>query len=377
MIAPLPPHPNLNIKAFGRIFKKTTNSYKLLFFQALLILIKDNNFERKHFGFDELEQKMLGIAKYPIESCRLNFGVQDKVAERILDPSSKDDIIRWVPYRLLTPFFENELKDLTDTQKNGMIEELSNHNNRTRQLYLVKEPQPAYIIGNSEPDKVSQSHSNQPVLYAINKKHITIDLEWMRYLVTNIAVIEGWALWHWVNYLQVKNPNVPSLVTKLERAQSRQSLSRQRHYWMSVLQETGVKCIFSGKKISADKFALDHFLPWSFVGHDQLWNLVPIEHNVNSYKSDNIPNIDEYLGRLVEVQKTGLAVAHRHSSNKQWQNWSEDFVIGLSMEIAELENPCLSTFEKKYNDTIRPLAVLAGNMGFSSNWMYTQCRDVS
>ncbi|MDU1032741.1 HNH endonuclease domain-containing protein [Clostridium sp.] len=27
---------------------------------------------------------------------------------------------------------------------------------------------------------------------------------------------------------------------------------------------------------------MDHFIPWSFAFHDQMWNLVPTFNNINS-----------------------------------------------------------------------------------------------
>jgi hypothetical protein len=36
-------------------------------------------------------------------------------------------------------------------------------------------------------------------------------------LKNNFTIVESWAFWHWVNYLQKKNPNVLALINKLQK----------------------------------------------------------------------------------------------------------------------------------------------------------------
>jgi HNH endonuclease len=46
-----------------------------------------------------------------------------------------------------------------------------------------------------------------------------------------------------------------------------------------------------------DAFSIDHFLPWSFVAHDLLWNLTPVFGTTNSKKGDALPNAKHVIGR--------------------------------------------------------------------------------
>jgi hypothetical protein len=43
------------------------------------------------------------------------------------------------------------------------------------------------------------------------------------------------AFWHWVNYLQKKNPNVLALINKLQKPSERLSLNKPNHYWQTIL----------------------------------------------------------------------------------------------------------------------------------------------
>ena len=48
--------------------------------------------------------------------------------------------------------------------------------------------------------------------------------------------------------------------------------------------------------------SLDHFIPWSFVLHDQMWNLVLTFKNINSKKSDNLLDYDTYIDKFRNIQ---------------------------------------------------------------------------
>ncbi|MBK5968358.1 MULTISPECIES: HNH endonuclease domain-containing protein [Thiorhodovibrio] len=51
-----------------------------------------------------------------------------------------------------------------------------------------------------------------------------------------------------------------------------------------------------------------HHLPWSFVVHDQLWNLIPVPPSVNSAKSNRLPAAD-YLEPFTRLQHQALQIA--------------------------------------------------------------------
>lgn len=97
----------------------------------------------------QIIEKMLAFAWYPSKYFQLNFGAQDKVGEclqlldfkaeekAITNPAANElliksigenycrikarDLERYVPYRLLTPFFEDDLKCVDDGKKNKII----------------------------------------------------------------------------------------------------------------------------------------------------------------------------------------------------------------------------------------------------------------
>lgn len=333
----LPNHKAIHIQALSRIFERTTTSYKYLFFQSILSLLKGEKFKKSTFTFEELRQEMLSISAYPIEVFKLRFGSQDEISN-VLD-GGMINIVKYVPYRLLTPFFSQELKGLSDYEKNSKIESLSNEENEYFPIYAI------------EGDKI--------IIYP----------EWLCYFKTHYSIIEGWAFWHWVNYLQTKNPNVLSLVHKLQKPSVRRSLKNQTDYWKVILDIKPVKCIFSGDEIQVEDFSLDHFLPWSYIGHDQLWNLIPISQSVNSSKSNNIPSMNKYLDNFIDIQVLGLDTSHHEMSKIVWNNHVDDFVLGLHLECSDLALD-KELVRNKYKELVTPLADIAGNMGFDTHWTY-------
>ena len=55
--------------------------------------------------------------------------------------------------------------------------------------------------------------------------------------------------------------------------------------------------------------SLDHFIPWSFVLHDRMWNLVPVSKSINSSKSDLLPPLEKYLDSFIDLQFTAYTTA--------------------------------------------------------------------
>ncbi len=52
-------------------------------------------------------------------------------------------------------------------------------------------------------------------------------------------------------------------------------------YWMTVNFHHPIEDIYTSKLVTIDNYAdrcafsLDHFVPWSFVMYDGLWNIIP------------------------------------------------------------------------------------------------------
>ncbi len=365
----LPIADNLPIDRLASIFNNKTNSYKYLFFIALLNLLEESAFSTKVFNVDEIYTEMLTIAWYPHTFFKLNFGSQDKIGtllDNIKDTGSLTTVLsnnfryklrkrmskhtkeisstldRYVKFRLLRPFFQSEVRNLEGSTLHKKIIELSSaRTEQFRPLYLFLE----------------------------NETKIVVPPFWLGYISANIKILRNFAFWEWLEYMQKRNPSVPNLQKKLFPPESRETLNNQKKYWKHVLGLAPLSCIFTERPLEINDLSLDHFLPWSFVAHDQLWNLVPVSRSINSSKSNNLPSLHRYFGRFVDLQYKALSIYHTHPGKKSWEKIIEPYITDLKLTERDILDK--EKLSKSLEAAITPLYNLARNQGFSPDWIYS------
>lgn len=372
----LPQSERVNVSVLSQIFNNTTNSYKYLFFLSLLDILKRRNFDTlSPISFDEIIVEMLANAWYPHNYFKLSFGTLDKIAQKLdsldleitepilkfRDPDKKllrkaiqaqniDDIVtfisRYVPFRLIRSFFSQETKGLVDAKVNQSIINLAFHK--------FEETKPLYCFDYEELKDCTAIILNQ---------------DWIEYIAENYSIVRGWVSWEWLYYMQKCNPSVPAVANKLFPPQQRESLTSQTKFWKLVLEHTEIHCIYSNLVLTRDNLSIDHYLPWSFVAHDQLWNLIPTIPSVNSSKSNNIPSVDKYFIKFVELQHIGLTISYEYLSERQWNKYIESYLTDL--KILDKNNLLdLDILNSAYQNTVLPLLSLAATQGFMTGWLY-------
>ncbi len=371
----LPQQANIDIAAFAKTLDKTDTSYKFLWLLAILEILKEREYNQEPILFRDIFLIMIRIAKEPINRFKLSFGARDQLPEYLkklenfssnhkinLDLESINPILDnpifnkvcaelslYVPYRWLRPFIEQETKGAGGITRNQKA-----INNRIVQIAVKKSksknPLPYFI----EPNK--------------NGGCIIINSLWADYLSKNLEVIKGWCLWNFANFLQVRNPNTPAIINKIitDENQTRR-LAKQRDFWIDIFTQTkGMNCIYSGKCLSAESFALDHYVPWSFVGHNNMWNLIPACPSVNSSKSDNLPD-NRYLDRLVNVHHNALLIREQNFPKKH-KNLIESYIADLKLAQVDITNK--TKLYDAYKMFMPPLIDLAKANRFNGDWVY-------
>lgn len=90
---------------------------------------------------------------------------------------------------------------------------------------------------------------------------------------------------------------MPGLINKLAPMDEKmRRLNHVRRLWEGILDVQKVRDVFTGRPIAVKKYDVDHFIPWSFVMNDELWNLMPMESFLNSAKSNKLPKWDPFFG---------------------------------------------------------------------------------
>ena len=365
----LPQSSQLNIGYFSRLFDNTTNCYKFFWFKGLLKNLEDG---KVRITFDDILNEMIADAWYMVTAYHLQLGPNgskdnlEEVVKYIFDkenfiPSEnrdkllaylrssgdrniiryKKELIKNVPYRLQAPFYDI---DINRKEWYGSPEALARKiNANIRLMYYF-----ASINGISSV--------------------IEVDPLWVEYLLQNIEIIRGWLELSLIHYLQKRNPSVPGIADKLSAPQERK-LNKAKRYWKSVIEVTEIRNIYTGDIMTTGDISIDHFIPWSYVAHDELWNLVPTTKTVNSSKSNNLPDWDIYFPRLAAAEYNAHQAVWKYDGIKHLQKAANDCLkehvnneeIRYKLYSTELDK---SRFTEQLYNILRPSYDSAMNMGF-------------
>jgi 5-methylcytosine-specific restriction endonuclease McrA len=138
------------------------------------------------------------------------------------------------------------------------------------------------------------------VLYGFSKKErkltlTTLGYEFMLKYQTTVFKLVNYEL---AKFLQKKNPLVTQgiLLEEIENITQRESLQQ---FQQLLVDHSGSSCFYTGKPLKQDKraVAVDHFVPWSFVHSDELWNFVLTSGSINSSKGSKLP-AERYLEKI-------------------------------------------------------------------------------
>lgn len=323
----LPNSDELNIGYLSRLFDNTSECYKLFWFQAIMNKLNEN---RNSFTFNELVDEMIVAAWYMVTEYHLNLGPKDTleaVVKRIADttdfkPSEKQGILLeylkncedketlWikrtlilnVPYRLLAPFMPDFKGKAWDVSGKKLAEEIN------KQRHLL------YYFA------------------AINglQSRIEIAEEWVVYLRKNREIVNGWIQYKTIQYLQKRNPSVPGIIDKLYPPQERK-LTKVIKYWKMVMAVQPICEIYGNNILAEDDVSIDHFIPWSYVAHDEFHkcakehlNNTDIEYRLyrrGQSKEEFSENLREIIFPVYE--------AARNSGFKNWvyKNERNDLIL--------------------------------------------------
>lgn len=350
----LPQFKTLPIEPLTRIFKNTSATYKFYWFMGILDLYVNRDMTRMNIW--DIMVEMTVNAWYPVSYFRLSFGKSDSLRDAIISLQEVHKLPMNINLNELRKWLHSHKNDTQVRQTLGFLPK--------NVPYWFMRPW-IDIADTKEIMRRSQSFENN-CLYKLTKDDDTIWVElnpcWLPYLKENYVILKDYAYWNLSSFLQVRNPNVPNIINKLVKAENRQALTRQRNYWDFVLEHNdGQKCIYTDKPITVGNYDLDHFIPWSFVSHNLLWNLIPADGSVNSSKSDRLPDLNRYLLKLASTQQKAVRICL--SENYRGQEILEDYIpLGCTpQELIHMDNATLcNCFARTFN----PLSQIALNMGF-------------
>ena len=378
----LPQSKYFDTNKLGAIFNHTTNSYKFFWFGEII--------KRAVQGVEvdsirSIIEDMIVSAYYMVNECKLKLGFNDKLEEtaeyiykkyKINSNMSHnklktefynnnvyndlfvtfkiDSLKKYVPFCLLSPFvdFTNEQKQFS--QKNiNMLNEIYELHRKSNNGNLI------YRFG----------------IYNRIDTEIIIDEDFIDYVEINYGILNDFAKYNLVAYLQKKNPSVPGIIYKLEPALTR-DLNDIRQFYKDVVKFSDIADIYTGKYVKTiideEELSIDHFIPWSFVAHDEIWNLTPTSKSINSSKGNNLPNWDKYFDKLID-QKMVIHKAiwkNEKVHNSFNDNKIQDKYINVDDIKSIYNNPNISkdNFRNCMYNYMKPIYDVAERSGFQSGW---------
>ena len=367
MINKLPESNSIDIRRLGRIFDKMSESYKIFWFRAIIDSV---NRGKTVLTYDELINEMIASGWYMVSEYKLNLGPSDGLEKIILTVSDKLDLkasenrrkivevvgesndpellkmkgilTLHVPYRLQAPFLD-DVKGKAWDHKN-IAEIINSHNGL---LYCF--------------DKVDGLNST-----------IIISDDFAEYIRKNYNIVSGWVNYKMIEYLQKRNPSVPGIIYKLDPPQARK-LNNVTKYWKEIIKETRVIDIYSDTDLSNISISIDHFVPWSYVAHDELWNLIPTTKNINSSKGNNLPEWDKYFNKLCELQYRAFQISVNNKAlEKRFNKVLDEYVNDQNIRNTLYKTgQDINEFSNHLEDVVKPVYTAAKNLGFSE-WQIKQ-----
>ena len=343
----LPNSHKLPIPTLAGIFSNTTATYKLSWLVPLLDIAVT---ERKtRITFWEIIAGMVAESWYPIHYFKLSFGKSDSLFDKSLEIQNA---------------FQISIESDKDKIKKYLLDNLNGIKKFLR-VFTLNVPYrflSPWIKYTYDEDVVAKSQRfENDCLYAIYGDEIVINDNWVEYLTEHYTILRDFAFWNLTEFLQKRNPNVPDVPSKLIKPILRDSLTKQHKFWDAYIETVGsIRCIYTNKPLIAKDYDLDHFIPWSFVSHNLLWNLLPADSSINSSKSNNLPPLDIYLKPYAELHHKALKTIYPKNPNNKIL---EDYLTVYD-SVGELVRMSDDDFCNVFQKTFSPLAQIAENMGF-------------
>ena len=298
----------LEIENFSKMMDNPSYCYKFYWLDAIITLILENHTETT---FNEIIDEMIADAWYSVVEFHIHLSgivYKDKdnleKAVTILKEQSdlksnaskieiknaikeydtfiikeKKTLTNMVPYKALSGFFIDHNMGPLDDSVGRMVAKI-----RTFDVTNTKLP---YTLGESSG----------------LTREVYFDADWAQMIKDNAVAIKGWIMYEKVKWLQRNNPEIPGLVYKLVPLDNKnRNLEAVRSLWKGIFSYARIEDVFTKEAIDVNDFDVDHFVPFSFVMNNELWNLMPMDSNLNSGKNNNLPVWDKFFNRFADNQ---------------------------------------------------------------------------
>jgi len=348
----LPNDKNLPIEKLAACFNNTSATYKFYWLLSIVDALEGRiKSESTMIPKMELFARMISNAWYTVNYFHISFGPQDILQRAILEIADREKIT-------IDSHSEEIVKKLVSTGNAKTIQQLQSLDRYVPDRFLSpwfpgKDKNGIYKASND-------IRNNCP--YSLDKDIISVNLMWANYFIENAALLKDFCYWNLALFLQARNPSVPDIPNKLIKPAVRNSLNKQRKgFWDIVIYEKpNLKCIYTQKPLEVGSYVVEHFVPYSFVSHDLIWNLIPADSSFNSSKSDRLPPLEKYFDSFFSLQRTAIEVM----INKKPESKFLEEYLTIFPDLHEAISLNAEFTREKFRERIQPLITIASNNGF-------------
>ncbi len=359
----LPYSEKINVAQLAQLFNNMSESYKIFWFRAIFKVILDR---RTSVSYGELINNMIIDAWYKVSEYKLNLGPSDNLERLILYVQDK--------LKLQSNIKSSELKKKLDRfddaeykrMKRSLIENVPY---RLQAPLLPDLKGRDWNVGNAILSEKINQHKN--LIYYFERLNsfdtvITFQNDWCDYIFANQAIIQGWIEYNMIAYLQRRNPNIPGIINKIYPPEKR-NLNEIRKLWKLCIEISPINEIYKNTILTTEtKLSIDHYIPWSYVANDEMWNLHPTLDTINSSKHNYLPDWDKYFKKFSFIEYNMFKTAQVYEKARiQFEKCRKAHVNDINI-ASGLYNDSITEeeFYHKLGSIIRPLYESAQNMGF-------------
>lgn len=375
----LPVTDNDNLRKLNSIFDsgKVTLSYKFYWLLAIIDELEQRQKTNKSLTAEmlltDLSINMLSLALYPTVYFKLNFGFNDKLSQGVQELVT----LLQLPITISPNDFKLQVKaaltqKLTQKEVSKIVNALLVYvPERFLSPWYIKSPTLKFnsrATSATYKEFFSNALNNQGpyLLYKSGQNsYLKLNQDFISYFCTYSSIIKSYAYYHLTLFLEKRNQGVPNIAQKLIKDTERSSLKAQKELFNSYFKLYGdkIESIYSRVVLTPNDYAIDHFIPWSFMLNDLIYNLAPIDTTTNSQKSNLLPPHD-LIKKLAELHFDILQNVKigKLSLNKDFIGEYSNLGQGQFKKVLAYSN---HDFVKALDSTLSPLLQIATNNGFA------------
>jgi hypothetical protein len=366
--------------ALSNMFNNTTSSYKYLWALSIVQMIEGEEYLRDPDNIwgvnrdeggkitlrqDEIFIRMVANAWYPACVGKLSFG-------KNIGGRSDDAAEAWA-LRLSMNFPELDGEVLEGANN---LPDIATLITKFRTLddfdKLTKEMRNA--IGTYVPAAFLNGFPESRKPYIINKvtghpeqTTITLSDDFANFIKSYPEVIKTYILDKFAAFLTKRNPLAVNVRNILEpQSLQRGNLAGYRNLWAEFTKNENYRLLdyIDGTQLTIEgNTPIDHCIPFSYIGTDSAWNLMPVSQENNSAKSNKIitftsaDEVGDTQKRFLEQQYQFHNFLHIHHSNSD--TYTEYYDIKIPDDASE------TAFKNLLTETLESYSKRALRQGFS------------